>query len=49
MKRYIFNKNIHGINFKCDLDLRPHVLILAGFEISIAIIGIRYLINLIWG
>lgn len=49
MKRYIFNKNINGIKFKFDLDLRPHVLILTAIELGLVAIMIKYLISLIWG
>ena len=38
MKQYKFNKNINGIKFKFDLDLRPHVIALFIGEMTLLVL-----------
>jgi hypothetical protein len=39
VKNYKFNKKINGINFRFDLDLRPHTVAITIVEI-VAVIGL---------
>ena len=46
MKQYKFNKNINGIKFKFDLDLRPHVIGLFIGEIALLVLVIVTLVKI---
>ncbi|WP_162879021.1 hypothetical protein [Lactobacillus johnsonii] len=48
MKKYQFNKIINGINYKFDLDLRPHVIFIGSLELVALIILIK-IISKNWG
>lgn len=45
MKKYNIDKRINGIDFKLNLDLRPHVIALSVIEVAILIEIIRLIIK----